>query len=265
MTQVTEKTSMLSVITIPVLSDNYIFIIRNDNSDETAVVDPAIAEPVLKILKKEDWPLTYIINTHHHTDHTGGNQRIKEQTGCKIIGFKGDAQRIPGINWEVSDEEVIDILGSKVQILFTPGHTLGHIVYYFEKEQLLFCGDTLFSMGCGRLFEGTPEQMYKSLGKLALLPGDTNIYCAHEYSQNNGEFALTLEPENQDLIKRMAEVRQLRLNNKATIPSTIKQELLTNPFLRSHSTELQKNIMPDEKDPDLVEVFATTRRLKDIY
>jgi len=254
---------MLEIIQLPVLTDNYIYIIHEPNSKETAVVDPAIAEPVLDLLNSKGWELNYILNTHHHSDHVGANLELKNQTGCQIIGFGQDQQRIPGIDIKLKQGDEIKLGNQIAKVIETPGHTLGHIVYYFADSNALFCGDTIFSMGCGRLFEGTAEQMWHSLQLLKNLPKRTKIYCAHEYTQANSQFALTLEPDNKQLIKRIAEVNSLREDNKSTIPSSIEQELLTNPFLREDSLALQQSI--DMTSQPAVEVFRKIRQLKDNF
>lgn len=254
---------MLDIVTLPVLTDNYIHIIHDPASLETAAVDPALAPPVLDLLAEKGWRLTAIFNTHHHWDHVGGNLELKQQTGCEIIAPFADRERIPGIDRGVNEGDVVTVGKHRAQILFTPGHTSGHIVYHFAEDQVLFCGDTLFAMGCGRLFEGTAEQMWRSLQKLKALPGATRIYCTHEYTQNNGRFALTVEPENRALQQRMAVVDQLRQNNRPTVPTTLAEELETNPFFREDSPDLQKTIHMLGRQP--VEIFAETRRLKDRF
>ncbi|MEE9338906.1 MAG: hydroxyacylglutathione hydrolase [Methylococcaceae bacterium] len=254
---------MLEIIQLPVLSDNYIYIIHEPNSKETAVVDPAIAQPVIDLLNGKGWNLNYILNTHHHSDHVGANLELKKQTGCQIIGFGQDAQRIPGIDITLKQGDEVKLGNQIAKVIATPGHTLGHIVYYFAESLALFCGDTLFSMGCGRLFEGTAEQMWHSLQLLKNLPKQTKIYCAHEYTQDNSKFALTLEPDNKQLIKRIEEVNSLRTANKTTIPSSLEQELMTNPFLREDSLALQESI--DMVSMPAVEVFRKIRKLKDNF
>lgn len=254
---------MLEIITLPVLTDNYIHIIHDPASLETAVVDPALALPVLDVLNEKGWRLTCIFNTHHHWDHVNGNLELKEQTGCEVIAACADRDRIPGIDRCVNEGDIVTVGEHRAQIISTPGHTSGHIVYHFADDRLLFCGDTLFVMGCGRLFEGTAEQMWRSLQKLKSLPGATRIYCTHEYTQTNGRFAMTVEPENQALQKRMTVVDQLRRNNQPTVPSTLGQELETNPFLREDSLALQKNLGMVNRKP--TEIFAETRRLKDQF
>lgn len=252
---------MLNIKQIPVLNDNYTYLLHDPLSGETAAVDPALAQPVLDALEKHHWQLSYILNTHHHNDHIGGNLELKHETGCQVIAAESDQHRIPGIDRRVSNNDIIALGHHKARVITTPGHTGGHIVYYFADDTLLFCGDTLFVMGCGRLFEGTAEQLWQSLQKLKTLPANTLIYCAHEYTQANGRFALNVEPGNQVLQQRMAKIDQLRAKQLPTVPSTIEQELATNPFFREDSLDLQKTIGMLGKSP--VEVFAQLRRLKD--
>lgn len=255
---------MLDVLLLPVLADNYIYLLRDAACGRTAVVDPALAEPVLAALRKRDWQLDYIFNTHHHGDHVGGNLQIKQATGCKIVGAAEDKARIPGIDIALTEGEQIELGRHSFQVLATPGHTLGHIVYYCADSAVLFCGDTLFSLGCGRLFEGSAEQMWNSLQKLKALPGSTKVYCAHEYTQANGRFALTVEADNPDLQQRVAEVASLRAQNQPTLPSTIALELATNPFLREHSPSLRKAVAASNTDTP-AQVFAKVRLLKDQF
>ena len=254
---------MLTIIQIPVLTDNYIYLIHDPVSGETAVVDPALAQPVLDVLDKKGWGLTYILNTHHHWDHVGGNLELKQKTGCKIIAAQSDWDRIPGIDVGVSEDDVISLGTHTARVISTPGHTSGHIVFHFAEECALFCGDTLFVMGCGRLFEGTPEQMWNSLQKLKALPSSTRIYCTHEYTQANGRFALSVEPDNRQLQQKMIEVHQLRAENKPTVPSTIEQERATNPFFRVDCISVQKALGLEMQSP--VCVFAELRKRKDVF
>ena len=254
---------MLDIIQLPVLNDNYIYIIHEPVSGETAVVDPAIAEPVMDIIKAKGWTLTYILNTHHHWDHVGANLELKEKTNCQILASELDHSRIPGIDKGLKHGDKIKLGNQVAEVIETPGHTIGHIVYHFRNNNALFCGDTLFSMGCGRLFEGSAEQMWQSLQQLKKLPKETQIYCAHEYTQANGKFALTLEPDNQQLLQRTQQVDQLRADNKATVPSTIEQELVTNPFFREDSQALQQSI--NMTGQPAVEIFRKTRELKDNF
>jgi len=254
---------MLTITQIPVLTDNYIYLINDQVSGETAVIDPALAQPVLDVLDKKGWRLTYILNTHHHWDHVGGNLELKQKTGCKIIAAQADRDRIPGIDRGVSEDDVISLGQHQARVISTPGHTRGHIVYHFAEDGALFCGDTLFVMGCGRLFEGTPEQMWNSLQKLKALPPSTRIYCTHEYTQTNGRFALSVEPDNRQLQEKMIEVKQLRLENKPTVPSTIEQEIATNPFFRADSISIQKTLGLESQSP--VHVFTELRKRKDSF
>ncbi len=254
---------MLEIIQLAVLNDNYIYLIHEPVSAQTAVIDPAIAEPVLATLAKKGWQLDYIFNTHHHSDHVGANLELKKKTNCKILGASADCSRIPGIDRQLQHGEIIKLGNQCATVMETPGHTLGHIVYHFTESHALFCGDTLFSMGCGRLFEGSAEQMWQSLQQLKQLPKTTRIYCAHEYTQANGKFALTLEPDNQLLQERIQQVGQLRKNNLATVPTTIEQELATNPFLRENSAAIQNSInMTGQTN---VAIFSKIRQLKDNF
>jgi len=254
---------MLTITQIPVLTDNYIYLINDPVSGETAVIDPALAQPVLDVLEKKGWRLTYILNTHHHWDHVGGNLELKQKTGCKIIAAQADRDRIPGIDRGVGEDDVIALGQHQARVISTPGHTLGHIVYHFAEDGALFCGDTLFVMGCGRLFEGTPEQMWNSLQKLKALPPSTRIYCTHEYTQTNGRFALSVEPDNRQLQEKMIEVKQLRAENKSTVPSTIEQEIATNPFFRPDNISIQKTLGLESQSP--VRVFTELRKRKDSF
>lgn len=219
---------------IPALQDNYIYILTA--SDGTvAVIDPAEAAPVIEHMEQTGKKPVYILNTHHHHDHTGGNQALKERYGCEIIGPASDSHRISCLDRGVGEDDTVNIGDATAQIIETPGHTSGHICFWFKDDHILFAGDTLFSMGCGRLFEGTAEQMWHSLSKLAGLPDDTQIYCGHEYTEANGRFSLTLEPENDAIKKRMAEVKALRAAGKPTLPVSLATEKKTNLFLRAGS------------------------------
>ena len=254
---------MLEIVQLPVLQDNYIYILHDAKSGETAVVDPAHEKPVIEFLNQKGWHLTYILNTHHHWDHTGGNLKLKDHYKAQIIGCASDQDRIPGIDIAVGEGDNVFIGNHKATVYFTPGHTSGHIVYHFPDSHALFSGDTLFSMGCGRLFEGSAEDMWQSLSKLITLPDSTQIYCAHEYTQSNGAFALSIDPENPDLIKRMQEVQTLRAAGKPTIPALLGTEKQTNPFLRPMDEKLQQNM--NKLGAPLPVVFAEIRRRKDNF
>ncbi|MEM6834213.1 MAG: hydroxyacylglutathione hydrolase [Pseudomonadota bacterium] len=253
----------LDIVQLPVLYDNYIYLAHEPKAGATAVVDPAVADAPLEAAAARGWTITHILNTHHHMDHVGGNLEIKEKTGCTIVGCAADADRIPGIDVQVSEGDHYALGACEAQVFFTPGHTRGHIAYWFEDAAALFCGDTLFAMGCGRLFEGTPEQMWTSLQKFMVLPDETQVYCAHEYTEANGTFALSVEPQNPDLVARMASVKALRKAGKPTIPSTIALEKATNPFLRPTSLDLRETIALSAASD--VKVFARTRELKDQF
>ena len=248
---------------IPVLQDNYVWLVHEPAANVTAVVDPSVAEPVLAAAKRRQWRITHILNTHHHPDHTGGNLEIKAATGCIIVGPSHDRDRIPGIDVEVSDGGTYDFGNERAEIFFVPGHTRGHIAYWFPGSDALFCGDTLFIMGCGRLFEGTPEQMWRSLSRLRALPETAKVYCAHEYTQSNARFALTVDPGNADLKARAAEVDRMRAAGQATVPGTLGQERKTNPFLRADTPGVAAAVGLAGAEP--VKVFAEVRRRKDVF
>ncbi|MGR9072076.1 MAG: hydroxyacylglutathione hydrolase [Gammaproteobacteria bacterium] len=254
---------MPTISQLPVLNDNYIYLVHDPDSGETAAVDPAVADAVLEVLNTNGWHLNFIFNTHHHWDHVGANLELKEKTGCRIIASAHDRSRIPGIDRTVTEGDAVFLGRHRADIMETPGHTLGHIVYYFAEDRALFCGDTLFVMGCGRLFEGTPEQMLQSLNKLKKLPEDTRVYCAHEYTQNNGRFALLVEPDNADLQSTMREVDFLRSQNRPTVPSTIGRERSTNPFFRTDCASVRNHIGMRNGTP--LEVFAEIRNRKDRF
>ena len=254
---------MLEIHQIPVLADNYVYLAHDAASGQTAVVDPATTDEVFAALEEKGWQLTHILNTHHHMDHVGGNEVLKAATGCTIVGPKADAERIPGIDVALADGDRYALGDSKAKVFDVPGHTKGHIALWFEDSDALFCGDTLFALGCGRLFEGTPQQMWDSLSKFRDLPGQTQVYCAHEYTQSNAAFAVTVEPDNENLISRAAEIDALRAQGKRTVPSSLAVELATNPFLRPDSPDLQRTL--GLEGADLVAVFAETRKRKDNF
>jgi hydroxyacylglutathione hydrolase len=254
----------LAIEQIPVLTDNYVYLAHDSVSGATAVIDPAVAPPVLERLDAKGWRLTHILNTHHHNDHVGGNLALKEATGAVIVGNRKDAERIPGIDIEVGDGDSFLLGGAAALVMDVPGHTVGHIAYWFPESHALFCGDTLFALGCGRLFEGTGEQMWHSLKKFRALPDDTLVYCAHEYTESNANFARTVERHNPDLAARIDEIKKARQQHRPTVPSTLGIERKTNPFLRADFAEVKAAVgMLPDTDPALV--FSEIRRRKDAF
>jgi hydroxyacylglutathione hydrolase len=227
----------IEIIRIPVLSDNYIWLVHDAQSGETMVVDPAVSDAPLAEADKRGWKITQIWNTHWHPDHTGGNADIKAATGCTITGPAAEADRIPTLDRQVTGGDIVRLGQVEAMVMDVPAHTAGHIAFYLPSEHAAFVGDTLFAMGCGRLFEGTATQMYDNMRKLEALPDDTAVYCAHEYTQSNGRFALTVEPGNAALVARMANVDAMRLRGEPTVPTSIGAEKATNPFMRAASVE----------------------------
>jgi hydroxyacylglutathione hydrolase len=255
--------AQLEIEQIPVLSDNYVYLVHEPGAGVTGVVDPAVAAPVLERLRQRGWTLDWILSTHHHADHTGGNLELKQATGCRIAGAKKDAARIPGIDVGVVEGDRFELGQVEAEVFETPGHTLGHISYWFDDAKALFCADTLFSLGCGRVFEGNFEQMWQSLSKLAALPDAALVYCGHEYTQSNARFALSVDPDNPALKARAAEVDRQRAAGQPTVPTTLGQERAANPFLRARDPAIRKRLgMTDASD---AEVFAELRRRKDRF
>jgi hydroxyacylglutathione hydrolase len=227
----------LEIIRIPVLSDNYVWLVHEAASGETMVVDPAVAAPVLAEAEARGWRITQIWNTHWHPDHTGGNAEIKAATGCRITGPAAEFERIPTLDVQVKGGDRV-LLGEAIaDVIDVPAHTAGHIAFHFAGEEAVFVGDTLFAMGCGRLFEGTAAQMFANMRALEVLPEQTQVYCAHEYTLSNGRYAVVAEPDNVALAARMAEVEAMRERGEATVPTTIGLERATNPFMRAASVE----------------------------
>jgi len=253
----------LEIRLVPLLSDNYGYLLHDAGTGDTAVVDPSEAAPVLAALKAEDWRLSHILNTHHHPDHIGGNAELKAATGARIAAPRADLHRIPDVDVPLAEGDRYKVGGSEAQVIAVPGHTSGHIAFWFDADRALFCGDTLFSLGCGKLFEGTPEEMWRSLGKLRALPDTTRVYCGHEYTQSNARFALSIDPDNEALRLRAAEVTALRKADKPTIPTLLGTEKTTNPFLRADVASVQQALGVAGRPA--TEVFAAIRRAKDNF
>jgi hydroxyacylglutathione hydrolase len=251
----------LEIELVPCLKDNYAYLIHDSDAGLTAIVDPSEPDPVRKALSARGWKLTHILNTHHHFDHTGGNVPLKETTGAVIVGPGKDRDRIPGIDVGVDESTNWTFGARSVRVLEIPAHTRAHIA--FVVDDAAFTGDTLFAMGCGRLFEGTPAMMWTSLSKLMHLPDETRIFCGHEYTLNNGRFALSIEPQNAALVSRMRDVESARARNLPTIPSSLGLEKMTNPFLRPDSAEIRRSL--DLEDADDVTVFGEMRKRKDSF
>lgn len=239
----------LDIVAVPAFADNYLWLIHDEDSGETAVVDPGDPAPVLAEAERRGWRITKILNTHWHPDHTGGNLAIKQATGAEIWGPAGENGRVPGLDHPLAEGDRISIGGHSAEVWEVPGHTLGHIAYIFADDEIAFVGDTLFAMGCGRLFEGSPEQMHRSLGRLAELPEATQLYCAHEYTLANARFAAHAFPENKEIAERLRHVEQERSEARPTVPTTVALERTTNPFL----------LAGDVKE------FAELRREKDSF
>ena len=222
---------------IPCLQDNYSYLVIDEVNKIACVIDPSEADPIIRYLDNNKIELKFILNTHHHYDHVGGNQNLKKKYGASIVGYKGDKERIPGIDILVNDQEIWKYGNFEAKVLHVPGHTLGHICFYFFKEESIFTGDTLFSLGCGRIFEGTHSQMFDSLIKLKELPKNTKVFCGHEYTKQNSKFCIAHDKNNDNLKAKIRNIELKLKNGLPTIPSTIKDELECNIFLRSNNVE----------------------------
>ena len=221
---------------IPCLQDNYSYLIIDENNN-ACVIDPSEAKPVIDLVKRKKINLKYILNTHHHYDHIGGNEELKKKYSSIVVGYKDDAERIPGINVLVENNQVWKNDNFEAKIIHIPGHTTGHISFHFFNEKLIFTGDTLFSLGCGKIFEGTYQEMFESLNKIKSLPADTKIYCGHEYTLQNSKFCIKHDPENTNLQNKMLEIAEKLEKAQPTIPSTLKDEIECNIFLRAKNVE----------------------------
>ena len=226
----------MEIVAVPVLTDNYVWLIHNEETGETAAVDPSVCDPVLDAAAARGWSVTQVLNTHWHPDHTGGNEGIKAATGCSITA-PAEAKRVSHVDRVVAEGDRVPVAGAAAVVWEIPAHTAGHIAYYFEGEGMIFVGDTMFAMGCGRLFEGTAEQMYSNLQRIAALPDDVRIYCGHEYTLANARFAAHAEPRNDDISARLDRVKGLRNEGLITLPTTVAEERGTNPFVRASNVQ----------------------------
>lgn len=261
---IVNMSSALQIELVPCLKDNYAYLLHDMDTGTVGVVDPSESVPVIDALSRSNRNLNYILNTHHHYDHTGGNLELKARYGAKVIGSGIDRDRIPGIDIILNDGEKWMFAGHEVLVMATPGHTKGHISFYFPGSGAIFTGDTLFSLSCGKLFEGTPEQMHSSLGKIMSLPDDTSIYCGHEYTLSNSKFALSVEPGNEELQLYASDIAHLRKKGLPTIPTILKKEKLCNPFLRTSSREIRESLNIPATASD-AEALGAIRQAKDDF
>lgn len=243
-------------------SDNFGVLVHDAASGETMLVDAPEERPILEAVERSGWQPTLLLTTHHHHDHVEANLALKERFGLKIVGPAAEAGKIPGIDETVVEGDTVSFGGETVEVIATPGHTAGHVSYYLPRSAVAFTADTLFSLGCGRLFEGTPATMFASLRKLAALPLDTTIYCGHEYTLSNARFALAVDPTNPALRERAKAVEALRASDLPTLPVTLGQEMATNPFLRCHDPAIRKNLGMEQASDEAV--FAELRKRKDV-
>ena len=254
----------IETVTIPCLADNYAFLIHNPESGETALVDAPESPPILKVLNDLGWSLDTVLLTHHHWDHVDGLTAILEvHKGARVIGAAADAHRLPPLDKAVADGDSLTVCGEEMRVLDVSGHTVGHVAFHFPETGLVFTADSLMAMGCGRLFEGTPAQMWQSLSRLAALPDDTLVCSGHEYTETNARFALTIDPDNPALQARVAEIAKTRAEGRPTVPSLLSEEKATNPFLRAADPKIRAGLgMENATD---AEVFAEIRRRKDAF
>lgn len=253
----------LKVFQFPCRDDNYGVVLHDPQTELTICIDAPEEEAIADVLESKRFKLTHILTTHHHGDHVAGNEALKATHGCTIIGPVDEASRIPGIDKSVGHGDSIELEGRRIEVIGTPGHTLGEISYHFPEEKLLFAGDTLFALGCGRIFEGDAAMMHQSLQRLAALPDDTVVYAGHEYTLANARFALSVDPDNQALVARSKEIEHLRDNGKPTLPTTIGLEKQTNPFLRADDAGIRATLGMDGSSD--IDVFTEIRARKDRF
>lgn len=251
----------LELLTVPCLSDNYAFLLHDAGTGRTALVDAPEAAAIRRALDAHGWRLSDILLTHHHDDHVAGVAELRD--GARVIGARADAHRLPPLDLEVAPGDPLEVLGAKVEVIDVPGHTLGHVAFHFPQDHMAFTADSLMALGCGRLFEGTADQMWDSLRKLRDLPGQTLICSGHEYTETNARFALTIEPDNQALRDRAAAIARARAEGRPTVPSHLSEERATNPFLRADMPELQR--AAGLEGHSAVQVFAEIRSRKDRF
>ena len=254
---------MLNIEIIPCLNDNYSYLLCDKSTNSVAIIDPSDFNPCDKIINKKYKKLDYILNTHHHFDHVGGNQKLKEKYKSKVLGFELDKDRIPGIDIALKEKQSFKIGNTSFEVIFIPGHTTGHIAFYFKDEKIVFTGDTLFSLGCGRVFEGTYEQMFNSLNKLKNLPIDTKIYCGHEYTKKNLEFCLEYDLNNDYLRKKSNWINSKIESNSPTVPVSIDEEKKTNIFLRCNEPSIKNALNLNNASEQ--EILFKLRDLKDNF
>ena len=253
----------LEIVTIPCLADNYAFLLRDQATGKVALVDAPESYPIQKALQDKGWKLDMVLLTHHHNDHVDGLPELIAEYHPQIIGAKADASRLPPLDLALNEGDTFTVGESEGHIIDVSGHTIGHIAFHFPSANAVFTADSLMALGCGRLFEGSPEMMWASLSKLAALPADTIVYSGHEYTASNAKFALSVEPDNAALQSRVADITAKRAAGTPTVPSTLKEELATNPFLRAHLPEMKAAVgMEGASD---VEVFAAIRKQKDNF
>lgn len=253
----------LEIVTVPCLSDNYAFLAHDDATGTTAVVDVPEAAPILAALEERGWSADVVLLTHHHADHVQGLDEIKARFSPRVVGAAGDAHRLPPLDQQVREGDTVEIGAARGTVIEVPGHTVGHIAFHFPESRVAFTADSLMALGCGRVFEGTMEQMWQSLSKLAALPPETMICSGHEYTLANGKFARSVEPGNARLISRIEESEKARAEGRPTVPSDLALELATNPFLRPDSPEIRSNVGLPDASP--AEVFAAVRTRKDNF